>query len=483
MYTRFFLLPFLLLYLFIPSTRSYPLVLATIATSSADLLPARITLLSAKTAGSLPRHTVLTLLTTPAVPNDLAEAIAKHDQIDHVRLSHQSSRFPLLSLFRLHAEKVLFLSQYTLVTHSLSPLFHCPSFCASFITPCSFSSSLMVLAPNPTTHTALTRIADNLHHPFSPCRHPPDWLSPEACILNHHFADKLITAPLFYPDSVSPNASIPPPQPNQLSRLPMGCHVPHHLYYPRFQWEVPVTPCGIQRAVDFQSPRLLRPWYWWTYLFMNLASHWRAQRLQLVDSHTIRQDRIHFISSLTVLTCIAAIASLVAARSFNAAEWRALKSDHKHTVKPLPEPVLVLYVVTLGGLACLLSWTVAFLATPPMLTPPLALPLVISYRVVTQTILWVALGYLFIKHHAIPADNRHPRTNRRAALETFWMVVADMVSFSIALHAANSVAVETMYDRLGLLAVAGFSYICMVLWLLGRLCVVWVSVGVKDWLL
>lgn len=452
--------------------------LVTIASEEHDLLPARTLLHSARRYANLSLSVPRVLLTGPTVPHYLANAIADADNLTLISLPNPS----LIHLFNLPYRRVLFLSPHLLVTASLAPLLHCPALCASFISPCSFSTNLMVLTPNVSHHAALTaqrtaHDADRLH---GPCASPrPDGLSIDDCLINARFGKTLLAAPLFTPDNLSdtvpPPSDLPSLSASQMHRLPMGCLVAHYFYYPRFQWEIPVNPCGVIRLIDFSWPSVARPWRWWAYPIASLSWRWLTDRNNLpkLPAYDRLQGRRLAVSIFLLLVVITATLFALLSTS------RLPNRRPRVTSRAKRDHQLPLVSVAVGLPAAGLSFLFAVRAVPTELPPRIALPLFMAWHfaLILAAFLAVGAGVIrpLVRIFPPPPSGKRGTSLLSCTTGTFAIALAVVLLHATVIFIANVLKVQTIFDRAFCLVIASLSYVIMLVPTLSGLGIMWID--------
>lgn len=240
-------------------------IVATVLTSDSQVLLARVLFRSALVhTPTLPRVAFV----APSEISPLSLSQLYNDGVEVIALPSPTPSHTYTHLFAAYQfERILYLSPTTLVRADISSLLSCPILCAAFLTPCSFSPDVMVITPNSTTAARI--------HPSS-CT--DDGLDAEECALNAAFGSEMLTAPLF--DAREAGAV-------GMRRLALGFNTPHHLFYPRFRFEVAERAGEKLRVVNFGYPPLAVPWAWWTYAFFDLSWVWYRYRAQLYNGGAV----------------------------------------------------------------------------------------------------------------------------------------------------------------------------------------------------
>lgn len=436
----FLLFLFLFLFLLIPSPSSADTILATSVSSYAELLPARVALASAGRDGNLPPSTRYLIITPLSLPFRIRRLLST----DHVFV--QRSHLPLIALFNLPASRVIYISPQTLVMHSLKDLLPCPTFCAKFNVPCSFSSSFMVLTPNATTYRQLLESAADPRRVL--CHTPPDWLDQSACLLNAQYPN-LLGAPVF--DPLSPNVSGP-------LRLPAFAITQHFMFYPRLRWEVPTK--GHPTVISFSSPSFIQPWFWWSYAFVSLSWKWQEYRRLLHEEQPSLLAPV-----LMLLLCVRLL---------------QINFIRDKPTRRIQESALMLRLVRYGILGTCASWCLAVLVTPSMARLTIAVPVFTACRVAFTTVFWIHLG-LFVRTHVAGEGKRKFTSLFCARLYTLALAAADVMVVFVILAFAHVLPAETGYKRIFWLLNAVVLYCATVLRLLATLYAVWSGNNEKDW--
>lgn len=454
-------------------------LLATIVSADADLLPARVMMLSARRNGGLPPSVARTIFVTEAVSRRWAQTLVEHDGLSFEvlpALPLAASTEALIPLFALTAyDAVLYLSPYALVHKGeLAALFRCKPFCAMFHTPCSFSTGLMTLTPAKAVHDALAARARALRDGTdTSCRreNAPDWLEEEACILNAHFGKRLLNASVFRGEVDEAEAGV--------RRLAAGTKMAHYLYYPRMGWDIP-DKCGPLQTVDYTTPPLLRPWYWWTFAAMDLSWSWREYRVQLTQPAGMPDaERQTFLMHVAGIFVVVVVGVVMLKRGLRGGKKEGAKAQRANWMR---EQELMLYVWAGGLVGCCGSWGVGMVATPAMIAPEYGIVLFGMYRTVALWGFWCVFGSGFIARRAVAEDGRRLRGHgRRGGLaRTGLICMVESVCMILLLVCGASVKTETAFGKIVALASAFLLYcavgLVVIVWL-GRL---WLAVGAKG---
>lgn len=331
----------------IPPPKDQPL-LAIFLHSNNDLIPALVLISSFRKHSQLSHHP--TLFALPSVSHHSSYQHVSNLNISYVPLS--ATPFPLVSLFNLTSHpQILHIKPQSLVTSSLEHLSKCSTLCASFLAPCSFSSSPMVLTPSKSTYQRLMALSST-HCVTS----TPDWLSPDLCLLNHQFSHQLLSSPLLTPTSTN------------ISRLPPSTSLPHFLFYPRMRFEAPDN-CGPHSIIDFSSPPILSPTLSFPYLLADLVWTWRSARL---EASVAEATSIYpFLLVTLSLLLIVLFYSLSRLPSFSS----------------LPSPSSVLRLSLLLLSLSPVIWLLSFLVVPANTGPYHSFILIILTRLLLMTFL------------------------------------------------------------------------------------------------
>lgn len=460
---------------------NYPphVAVATVIREEADVLPARVALRSAAHhAPALPRVAY-------SLPGAISPGSARQLEKDGVEVASFAGDNGVagwdgrLTYTRFFGEdrfdRVLYVAPEMLIREDLGRLLDCPVFCAAFVSPCSFSVNLLAITPNKKLYGEVLR-----RLPSTACvgKNKPDGLGDEACALNELFGKELMDAPLFDMKEGGPMSSdsamavsgsgllLPGGEKTAMRRLPMGCHTPHILYYPRLRFEVPRESCGVMRVIDFGSPSFLHPWRWWTYAIMNLSWDWHRYRLQLGDSNppgSVTRTGVWFrvfalhVFLITALVSFTprdpATASHYAPLPFGTfarpAEPLAIAAGLKHN-GVFQEHTFLVVAAASGLVAWLLSIVVAFSWTPSTLTPYYAFALFGTYKTVILCGLLMCHGRLFCATQALPGDvgDAPPPSSARVVAETFLYSYADVFAILASVIGLNCVPAGTIYVKL-----------------------------------
>lgn len=451
-------------------------MLATVVSKDADLLPARVMMVSARRNAALPPTVRQAIFVTEDVSQDWARALVQHDGVSFEVLKSldlSGAKSGIIPLFGLDSyDSILYLSPYTLVKSQLEPLLSCKPLCAMFHTPCSFSTGIMAISPDSAVHAALERRASaSRSGTDKSCRpgNAPDWLDEEGCLLNAHFGKELLNASVFRIGEEGRKKG--------MRRLPSGAKMMHYFFYPRMRWEVP-DKCGRIRTVDYTTPPLLRPWYWWTFAAMDLSWEWREYRIQLSHPPGMTDADVGtFVLHAVVILMCAVLWSMWLLRG----GWGMLMERSEGSGK-MREQEVMLYVLAGGLVGCLASWGVGFTLTPATLAPAYGIALFGMYRVVTLWGFWCAFGGGFIAAHAVREDGRllRARGRKQAVVETGVLCAAEMVSVVALFAAAAAVPVGTAFDKVLTVAPPVVIYFGIFFALVVRLGFVWLSVGAKE---
>lgn len=438
----------------------HEVIVATAVDSPADFLPARVALHSARVNGQLPDSTAFYLLTSPQLPNHTFASILQHDAMHHLTTSH-----PLVSLFKLPAAKILFISPHTLIVHPLNQVLRCPVFCATFHLPCSYSTSFLVLIPNAMHYISLQdRIDDK-----DICQTPPDWLSRDACILNDYIP--LLQAPLL---AIQPS-TFKQPILQVPMRLPIGSNFPHHLFYPRMRWEIPPI-CGPKLSISFQTPSFLHPQYWWSPLIANPPRIWREIRSTLSAPFGLPSDaeicRSHAYRLVALITSLVVSTFAFARKNYrDAALTSPYFKPHKKPVFQALEPKMIpLFGTPPLLLTNVFSFVMAFKVTPSHLNALFAFPIFILYKTTAQTFLYALTGYflriLFSGHTTIPMPH---------VLKTLAVCGLDSILVAAVCLAVWFIPAETMFDKIFYLLVAVLCCMASTFIAAGKIATIWVN--------
>jgi hypothetical protein len=483
--------------------------LATVIRSGADVLPARVLMRSAKEhSRGLPRVVF-------SIPGALPAAGARQlagDGVEVVRLGGGrggggGGDDRRLTYTRLLGEtrwaRLIYLAPETLVREDLAPLAACEVLCAAFLSPCSFATGVMVLTPNATLYRSVLRA-----WPPPACRGGrgnPDGLDDEACGLNEAFGKELMNAPLFdVGDSglvaaAGTGAGAAGGQEGTLMRrLPMGCHTPHHLFYPRLRFEVPKENCGVMRVIDFGSLPALYPWLWWTYGIMNLSWEWNHYRELLDDpspSDSVTRGGVWLRIAACSVAFLAALAMLASSLSSSrspssllcAQDTTAAAGAPENRRHVLPEHVFLVVAVAVGGACWLVSCAAAFSWTPPTLSPLDAFALFAVYKTIAFCSLLLLLGRHFLSTQYLPGElfalapggdaAAAAPSGARAVAITFLYTLADVASIAVTVVLVNWAPVGSIYMKLVALIPFCAAYATALAVGLARLSMTWLHWG------
>jgi hypothetical protein len=488
---------------------SEPVVVATLLRTIDDVLPARVLMRSVLVHTAAPQTAVqrVVFALPGAVPAEAARQLSADGlevkNLDFVPIPRLGAGVGAgagapaaasLTYTQLFAQtqfgRVVYLAPETLVKHDVAALAACPVFCAPFVSPCSFSTGVMVIQPNQTFYRDLIQA-----WPSHTCSHSandnPDGLDEEACALNELLGMRLLNAPLFSLESstaqnmlLQSNASAEFLERGPMMRLPMGCQAPHVLYYPRLRFEIPVQPCGQLRVIDFAGPSVMQPWRWWTYSVMDLSWDWQKYRMQLHDRNSPR-DGSRF--SVWVRIIAFQIAALVIAGLWNPCRADPARSAAvADPVSSLPlakhggpdEQAFLVIAVGRGLFALFLSGVIAFSLTPDTLLPLDALALFATYKCSAAVVLLIWHGR-YCAAQALPSDvDEFPApSSARAVWETVGWVFVDTIMLILVFVFVNLWPVGSGYTRLVMLAPFGFTYVFGLVFGLARVCMLWLAWG------
>lgn len=476
--------------------------LATLVRGAADVLPARVLMRSAAAhSPSLPR---VVFAAEGALPDFSARQLAA-DGVHVARLPGARGPAAALSHARLLGEtrydRLVYLAPSMLVREDLTPLAACPGLCAAFISPCSFSTSVMVLSPNATLYNAVLEA-----WPLPGCgggggqaaAANPDGMDDEDCRLNELFGRELMNAPLFGvgdggpPSSDDAAAGGGGSQRDRagtvMRRLPMGCHTPHHLFYPRLRFEVPRETCGVMRVIDFGSVPSLEPWRWYTYVLLNLSWEWNKYREQLEDASEPGSVTRAGVCLRIAATVLAFLSILAAAAAVLRRTHRTMAQSQRSASRfVLPEHVFLVAAIAAGVGAWLVASTLAFLLTPPSLQPQDAFALFAAYKTAALSLLLIAQGRLFCASQHLPTDlgsaaapvvARDARSSSRGVAGTTCLyALADVIAVGAAVVLLNAVPFGSGYGKLAGAALLCAAYVVALLVGLSRVCMMWLRWG------
>jgi hypothetical protein len=486
-----------------------PVVVATLVRTVHDVLPARVLMRSVLVHAAAPQTVQRVVFALPgAVPATAARQLSADGlevvNLDFVPIPRRGTgvaadralaavaSLTYTQLFRqTQYGRVVYLAPETLVKHDVAALAACPVFCAPFVSPCSFSTGVMVIQPNQTFYHDMMQA-----WPSHTCSHSandnPDGLDEEACALNELLGMSLLNAPLFSVEASSgqnntqqsSNALAEDLERGPMMRLPMGCQAPHVLYYPRLRFEIPVQPCGQLRVIDFGGPSVMQPWRWWTYSVMDLSWDWQKYRMQLHDPNSPKDGSR---SSVWVRIFACQIAALVMAGL-----WNPCRTDHTRSTAVSDsdtsvslgkqggpdEQAFLVVAVGRGLFALFLSGVIAFSLTPDTLLPLDALVLFATYKCSAAVVLLIWHGR-YCAAQALPSDvDEFPApSSARAVWETVGWVLVDTIMLMLVFVFVNLCPVGSGYARLVMLAPFGFAYIFGLVFGLARVSMLWLAWG------
>lgn len=318
-----------------------------------------------------------------------------------------------LTIFNLtQYSRLIFIDADSLVLKEISPLFKCGHFCVTFINPCNFNAGFMVVSPNATRFSSMIAAFNSTI----------SYDGGDQGFLNA-FLPSLHSAPLFDPNN-------PPQKLPLFSRLPFNWHVDHSSYFPTFNFAFSTAPaCGPARLIEWLGPPLFKPWWWFTYAFLDLSWLWHSHRKQL-DNPYPSDHPVLTNTLILLLTSAALLASLEYAFNNSSPLPLPLTFLSRITFFPVRNSLHNVIPVLLGILLWIAGFIFSVTLIPTILAPYLAIALFFVVRLAITmsllTIIGLVGGVTMKKHQVLLADKIKTVYNRMkywSLLDSAWFIV------------------------------------------------------------
>jgi len=257
-------------------------------------------------------------------------------------------------------ERVLYLDADTIVIHNTDEIFNCGHFCATFMNNLAFHTAVLVVKPDV---VEFQRLIDGLKVMES-------YDGADQGFFVSFFND-LKNAPYFDASKGESNAP--------MNRLYLGYSMNHIYFYEKSSWD---HGYRVYQFRDLPIPAYImtypitpvaKPWYWWTYIFLEMNWLWDSYRMELGDS---------WEKSLIIRVVL--IAALIGVSEYLLSKYnpdRASFCKFKH----LFYPISIIWFI--------LSLIISMKLVPGLMFPKMALPL---FAIIHNTIFFYYLRVMLI---------------------------------------------------------------------------------------
>jgi hypothetical protein len=187
-------------------------------------------------------------------------------------------------------ERVLYMDADTIVIHPTEELFQCGHFCATFMNTLAFHTAVMVVKPDNAKFNDLVQSLSTME----------SFDGADQGFFVSYFSG-LKNAPFF---EASKGISEEP-----MNRLYLGYSMNAIYYYEKSSWD---NGYRIQQWKNLPIPAyimtypiapLAKPWYWWTYIWLEMNWVWDSYRTQLTESwDQVFVTRIIFVTMIILVS-------------------------------------------------------------------------------------------------------------------------------------------------------------------------------------
>jgi len=287
------------------------------------------------------------------------------------RRKYYTTRFEM-TLIKLHLwnqtayERLIYMDADCIVLHNIQELFHCGHFCAAYMNVIAFHTAVMVIKPDTVTYIDMVNKLSTLE----------SYDGADQGFLVSYF-DQMNNAPYF--DSTTQSEA-------PMNRLHIGYSMNHIYFYEKGTWDNGWRQ-GQFKNLDIPAYVLtypitpsLKPFYWWSYLWLNVHWVWNHYRIQIEESWT----PILFMLTLTIAAFIFAAEFFVRNRKRQSESTRFIEVG-KTT-----------WIIALVGM--LATNYMVFTLIPTIMPPSLAIP----FFFLSQNVIFFIIASKVVQLYYVP---------------------------------------------------------------------------------